>query len=152
MQFTALLSLFEDNAPAVIIGLFIASCCIEVIPVKVNPWTWFSRHILNAGMFDKLNAIETNVLSTDEKVEKLKYDMERESAVSARARILSFSDELLRDVQHSKESFDSVLSDIDCYERYCDGHPEFSNNKTKISVAEIKESYRERLEKHDFLC
>lgn len=53
--------------------------------------------------------------------------------------------------RHSKDSFDQALSDIDYYEKYCSANPLFPNNKTVATIEHIKNSYAERLEKHDFL-
>lgn len=73
-------------------------------------------------------------------------------AVSARRRILKFNDELLRNVNHSKETFDDVLSDIDLYERYCDLHKDsFPNGKTVMATKNIKKCYENCMEKHSFL-
>ncbi len=68
---------------------------------------------------------------------------EMEAVQSARVRILRFADECRREEKHSKEFFDSVLDDIDIYERYCEGHPKFKNNKTVTSTKIIKDLYKE---------
>lgn len=106
---------------------------VQVSPIKINPWSFIAKHLgraLNAEIFERL-------------------DME--AAITSRVRILRFNDELLRDEKHTKEAFDQVLSDIDVYEAYCSAHPEFKNNKTKMSASYITASYQEHLEKHDFL-
>ena len=106
---------------------------VQVSPIKINPWSFIAKHLgraLNAEVFERL-------------------DME--AAITSRVRILRFNDELLRDEKHTKEAFDQVLSDIDVYEAYCIAHPDFKNNKTKMSVSYIIASYQEHMEKHDFL-
>ena len=47
--------------------------------------------------------------------------------------------------------FRSVLAEIDAYERYCAEHPEYPNNRAILAIENIREVYRERLKKHDFL-
>ena len=72
-------------------------------------------------------------------------------AESARRRILRFNDELLRNVDHSKEYFDDVLTDIKVYEHYCDSHADFENGKTKMADENIRRCYRQCMEKNSFL-
>ena len=106
---------------------------VQVSPIKINPWSFIAKHLgraLNAEIFDRLDL---------------------DAAITSRVRILRFNDELLRDEEHTKEAYDQVLSDIDIYEAYCTSHPDFKNNKTKMSASYIIASYQEHLEKHDFL-
>lgn len=106
---------------------------VQISPIKINPWSFIAKHLgraLNAEIFDRL-------------------DMD--AAITSRVRILRFNDELLRDEEHTKEAYDQVLSDIDVYEAYCVSHPDFKNNKTKMSASYIIASYQEHLENHDFL-
>ena len=106
---------------------------VQIAPIKINPWSFIVKHLgraLNAEVFERLD---------------------RDAAITSRVRILRFNDELLREEKHTKEAFDQVLSDIDVYEAYCAHHPEFKNNKTKMSASYIIASYQEHLENHDFL-
>ncbi len=75
-------------------------------------------------------------------------------ARQARVRILRFADECRRGEKHSKEHFDTVLSDggdVDIYEDYCRKHPKFPNSKTATSVKIIKELYEECLKDNKFI-
>lgn len=87
----------------------------------------------------------------DAKIKDVEDKGDERSAVNARVRILRFSDEMVEGRRHSKDSFDQALSDIDYYEKYCSENPLFPNNKTVATIEHIKNSYAERLEKHDFL-
>ena len=87
-------------------------------------------------------------------VRSLRAEFEESKAVEARRRILQISDELLHedtDRRHSKEYFDQILDDITLYEKYCEAHKDFKNNKAVASITHIKKIYNERLEKKDFL-
>lgn len=88
-------------------------------------------------------------LERDNKAQDAKND--ERHAVTMRVRILRFRDEMIAGQEHSHESFGQVLSDIDEYERYCDSHPGFKNNKTVTTIEYIKHAYQLRLEKNDFL-
>ena len=85
-------------------------------------------------------------------VRQLRADFEENKAVEARRRLLQFSDALIHeDRKHSKEYFDQVMDDITMYEKYCDDHKDFKNNRAVASINHIKKVYNERLEKKDFL-
>ena len=81
---------------------------------------------------------------------------ERETLVIETAHILSFGLFLC------PQAFEKVSVDIGCkrkltqnithYEKYCDAHPEFENQIAVAAIAQIKETYGERLKKHDFLA
>ena len=93
---------------------------------------------------DRLKAIEDKITCLEGKIDQ-------QNAVSMRVRILRFRDEMLLGQNHTHDSFQQVLSDIDSYEEYCQYHPLFKNNKTELTIDHIRHNYQERLEKHDFL-
>lgn len=111
---------------------------------------------------DKNKAVLEAVDKLDKKVDE-RFDIldkriftveakgDERAAVSARVRILRFSDELQEGRKHSKDSFDQCISDITYYEKYCSENPNFKNGQTELTVEYIKHNYAERLEKHDFL-
>ena len=72
-------------------------------------------------------------------------------AKSARVRILRFGDELYQGKRHSKEHFDNILADIDEYDTYCREHPNFKNERTKMTETIILEQYRKCTQEHSFL-
>lgn len=87
-------------------------------------------------------------------VRSLRADFEESKAVDARRRILQISDELLheeKERRHSKEYFDQILDDITLYEKYCEDHKGFKNNKAVASIGHINRIYNERLLNKDFL-
>lgn len=110
-----------------------------------------------------LIAIIPTIISNRKKTEKsikdsnevMKKDMEKmqstldahirededEKARNQRYRILRFYDEMCEDRDHSESHFEDILDDIDDYEKYCDAHPEFRNNRGKVAMEYIKESY-----------
>ena len=113
---------------------------VQIAPVKVNPWSWLARTIgkaINAEITEKL---EAHITMDD-----------RRTADAHRARILHFNNELLRDIPHTKEEFIEILAEIDAYEEYCREHPEYPNNRARLAIENIKEVYKERLKRHDFL-
>lgn len=84
-------------------------------------------------------------------LENLRGQFEEKKAIDARVRIISFSDEILHNVQHSLEAFDQINQDIDAYRKYCADHPGYQNNKASFAIQNIEKVYAIRLEKNDFL-
>lgn len=120
---------------------------IEIAPIKINPLSHFLRWLgkkINGDIIDRLDSLE-------EKVNNIESSSDERNAISCRVRILQFGDEVRRGMKHSQENFDQVLSDIDDYERYCNSHPEFKNNKTVAAKEKILKVYSERMDNNDFL-
>ena len=114
-----------------------------------------NKHDKFAGITEAINKLsekaEVRFNALDEKIDTVEAKADKNNAISCRVRILRFMDELLEGRNHSKDSFDQAMSDIDVYEQYCADHPEFKNNQTVATIEHIKRNYAERLEKHDFL-
>ena len=100
---------------------------------------------------DKNSEILIAISRLSTKIDSVESKADERAAVDARIRILRFRDEMLEGRNHSHDSFQQVLNDIDEYENYCVSHPHFKNNQTVSTVQHIKRNYEERLERHDFL-
>ena len=120
---------------------------VQFAPVKINPWSWIARTVggaINAGVTAELAEIKAKLDS------HIVMD-DRRTADGHRARILHFNNELLRSIDHTKEEFVEVLTEIDAYEEYCREHPDYPNNRAVLAIENIREVYKERLKKRDFL-
>lgn len=76
---------------------------------------------------------------------------EDEKARSQRYRILMFYDEMCENKSHSESHFEDILEDIDEYEKYCDLHPDFKNNRGKVAMEYITEVYKKLKKSGGFL-
>lgn len=120
---------------------------VQIAPVKVNPWSWVARTIgkaINTEVSIRLSEIEKKIdghIDMDDK----------RTADGHRAQILHFNNELLRPIDHTKEEFIEVLAKIDAYEKYCETHPDYPNNRAVLAIENIREVYKDRLKKRDFL-
>lgn len=127
--------------------LLVLSMLVEVSKIKINPWSalakWLGRAI-NSDVTAELAAIKKKL---DEHVTM----DDRRNADGHRTRILHFNNELLREIDHTKEEFIEVLAEIDAYEHYCEEHPEYPNNRAVLAIENIRGVYKDRLKKHDFL-
>lgn len=121
--------------------LFVLLTLIQVAPIKVNPWSWLAKAIGKAmGIAAIEKKLDEHIAADD------KRDADRH-----RLEILRFNNELLRGLRHTKEEFIEALAEIDAYERFCEDHPDYPNNRAVLAIENIRENYRERLKKHDFL-
>ena len=115
--------------------LLVLMTLVQIAPVKLNPWSAVARVIgraINSDVSKRLDDIEKKLdghITMDD----------RRMAESHRQRILHFNNELLRDIDHTHEEFREVLSEID------------PNNRAVLAIENIREVYKERLKKHDFL-
>ena len=120
---------------------------VQIAPVKINPWSAIAKAIGKAINADVLRELDTVTQKLDTHI---RVDDER-NADSYRTRILQFNNELLREIQHTREDFIEILAVIDDYESYCRDHEDYKNNRATCAIENIKRVYMERLQKHDFL-
>ena len=130
-------------------GLFLTGVAtvVETTSKTIKPLTKFARALgraMNGDLMDKVEQMEKDI-------QQLSHDAGERRAKDARARVLRFGDELIHKVPHSKEHFDDILQDITEYEKYCNEHPEFENDRMQITTQKIKDSYRKCWEEHSFL-
>ena len=116
------------------------------------------KRVTNEELADSLKEIRKGYDSQQKDIDNLKdafKTMREEEGVkdaqAARRRILRFNDELLRNVDHSKEYFDDILEDVRLYDVYCSEHKDFTNGKTVMATKNIKRCYENCMEKHSFL-
>ena len=144
------MSIYEmtDLAQHGLIGLVIILLGMIRIPkLDLNLWSLLARSLgraMNKEISEKVDHLyedfETYVKSSEE-----------ERIRRCRQRILHFCDEILCEKGHSKEHYDEILEDIDKYEKYCNEHPQFVNNKAVMAIATIKDAYQDCIDTHGFL-
>ena len=129
-------------------ALLVLMTLVQIAPVKINPWSALAKAIgraINADVAQELEEIKA-------KLDAHVTMDDRRNADGHRTRILHFNNELLRNINHTKEEFIEVLAEIDAYESYCEEHPEYPNNRAVLAIHNIKSNYQARLQKHDFLA
>lgn len=134
--------------------LFVVLTLIQIAPFKINPWSAIGRVIgqaLNKDVMDELKTIKKAQADTRQTLDDhIRMDDERNADLH-RTYILRFNTELLRDIKHTEEDFNEILYNIDCYERYCEEHPKYQNNRAVHAIRHIKNVYDEHLENGTFL-
>ena len=119
----------------------------------------FGRNrVTNEDIAKSLKEIKKGYDSQQKDIDGLKASLEQmadaegvKDAQAARRRILRFNDELLRNLDHSKEYFDDILEDVKIYDDYCEEHRDFTNGKTVMATKNIKQCYEQCMQKHSFL-
>lgn len=120
---------------------------VQITPIRINPWSALAKAIgraINGEVLEQVGRLE-------EEIQGVRSGIAEEKAVNCRARILRFGDECLHGGRHTKDHFDQTLRDIAAYDRYCEEHPNFENNVTRLTSDRIKEMYRHCLDNNDFL-
>lgn len=151
----------ETQMVEIIVGIVIfLGSFIRIPKLELNVWGIIGNELKKGmlkeidGKIDaistKVNALSAQVEAVNQHVVAVEEKEEENEAVNCRTRILRFGDEIAHEMEHSKEHFDQILSDIDEYEKYCHAHPNFKNNRTKETNQVILGAYRKRFEKHDF--
>ena len=128
-------------------GIVALMSLLQISPIKINPWSWLARFIGRAINKEVLDIV--GKLNQD--VKQNKQDDDERWVSLSRSHILRFGDELLHGINHSKEHFDEILSDISKYEHYCDAHPEYPNGKAIATIQQIKKTYQKCLDENSFL-
>lgn len=127
---------------------------LQIAPIKIDPWSALAGALgraMNRDVLRELEEVKARQQQAQEVLDDhIRVDDER-NADEHRNRILQFNNELLRDIPHTREDFIEVLTEIDHYERYCEEHPQYENNRAVHAIANIGRVYDARLEKHDFL-
>jgi hypothetical protein len=114
-----------------------------------------NRKDKNSEVLTAIKRLDVKITDLDGKVDCVDRKVDKKSAVSARVRILRFADEMYESRKHTKDAWDQVMLDCDDYEKFCQFCEkegiDFSNNITVETIKYLKEEYRERLIKKDFL-
>ena len=99
-------------------------------------------------LINRKDDTKVQIVEVKKSINKLGERIDENQAILARSHILRFDDELLNDVNHSKEYFSQTLQDIDVYEAFCMNHPNFKNSFATAAINHIRKTYDELLEKH----
>lgn len=88
----------------------------------------------NAEMEKRVNRLQSTL---DQHIKEGEVD----KAKSQRIHILRFYDELCAGRKHSESVFEDIVDTIDEYEKYCEAHPDFKNNRGKLAMEHVKDTY-----------
>lgn len=61
-----------------------------------------------------------------------------------------YGGKVMVDTRHTREDYIEILDVIDKYEKYCDSHKDYENNRAVHAIANIERCYDDRLKNNDF--
>ena len=125
---------------------FLLMTFVQIAPIKVNPWSWMAKKFgraINGEILEEITDIKKEQKEIQDKLEKHIQDDDGRDASMHRQRILRFNVELMRGYEFTQECFTDMLLDIDEYERFCETHPGYKNNRAVMAIANIKRVYQD---------
>ena len=137
-----------------VVLLCVTLTLIEITPIKINPWSWIAKKIgsaFNGEIMKEISHLKQEIKDVKSDISDIREEAKEREATSRRTRILEFGDEILHEVDYSKEHWDNILMDISAYEIYCDDHPHYMNNVAEETIKHIKIKYRQHLQNDSFL-
>lgn len=127
-------------------SLVIFTGIIQIVPIKINPWSTLFRWIGRAITGDACDKIENLINKIG--------DIEQEVMINEKDRIrweiLDFANSCRNGRRHTRDEFQHIVDLRDKYERLL----KETNDKNGVFEVEYKyilDLYAERLEKNDFL-
>ena len=144
----------EGTVSTVLIFILILGTVVEIVPVKIKPWSWIVKKIgkiANEDVLNRLGIVEKDICDLKAKNEEQDEKRMERDAVIARREILRFGDSLSHGVVYSRDSYSQIMVDIDDYEEYCNTHPSFKNSMTKSATKKILSDFERRDTTNDFL-
>ena len=137
--------LLESYTSEIVTWLAIFSICVEVAPIKINPWTSLLKAVgsrMNADIISRLEHVEGQLKEQDAKIDNNEKDR-------IRYEILDFARECRKHEQHTKEEFDHVIEQYDKYEVIL-AKLEQPNGKVTQAMRFINEVYQNVLSEDSF--
>lgn len=149
-------SILQAEEIAWVVGVVVAVLvtAVQKLSTKYKPWSWIAKQLgkaINAEVLERQEALENKVDNLEKMDKKQDESREKEKALSARRRILRFSDEIRRGDKHSEEYFNEVLDDITFYKNYCDANEYFENERAVLAIEMIEKTYKYCVDENAFL-
>ena len=128
-------------------ALIIILTLLQIAPIKIDPWSQIAKAVgraINGEVIVMVGQLKNDLQS-------LQNACDEREAIACRIRILRFGEEIMRNIRHTKEHFNQILTDIKYYEDYCEAHPGFRNNIAAATIEMIKSVYQKCLRENSFL-
>ncbi|MGL5434418.1 MAG: hypothetical protein ACRDBO_03335 [Lachnospiraceae bacterium] len=127
------------------ITIFGAITIIQVVPIKVDPWTYILKwvgSIINGG-------VKAQIIALDKKVEKNRKMAEEDRADEMRWDIREFAEDCKHGERHTKEEWRHVIAQLERYETYVQKY-NIANGVIKEETKYLRRLYEELNNKKDF--
>lgn len=127
-------------------GLIIFTGLIQIVPIKINPWSALFKMISKAITGDACSKIDGLI----DKVEKIDADVKTNEKDRIRWEILDFANSCRNNRKHTKDEYQHIIALNDKYRELL-ALTNDTNGVFETEYEYIKKLYAERLEKNDFL-
>ena len=139
-----------QNIIAVLVGL---SALIQITPIKINPWTALFKWIgdkVNEDLRNQVGNLNEKINSLSQDIDTLGKQRKEDEKDRIRWEILDFANSCRNGRRHTKDEYLHIIELNDKYKKLL----KETNDKNGVFEVEydyIKELYKERQEKNDFL-
>lgn len=138
------------NIVIVLVGL---SALIQITPIKINPWTALFKWIgdkANEDLRNKVNGLNEKIDGLSKDVNNLNEQRQVDEKDRIRWEILYFANSCRNGRRHTKDEYLHIIELNDKYKKLL----KETNDKNGVFEVEyeyIRQLYKERQEKNDFL-
>lgn len=138
------------NIIAVLVGL---SALIQITPIKINPWTalfkWIGNKV-NEDLRNQVGGLNEKINNLSKDIDTLGKQRKEDEKDRIRWEMLEFANSCRNGRRHTKDEYLHIIELNDKYKKLL----KETNDKNGVFEVEyeyIKELYKERQEKNDFL-
>ena len=138
------------NIIAVLVGL---SALIQITPIKINPWTalfkWIGEKV-NEDLRNQVGGLNEKINNLSKDIDTLGKQRKEDEKDRIRWEMLDFANSCRNGRRHTKDEYLHIIELNDKYKKLL----KETNDKNGVFEVEyeyIKELYKERQEKNDFL-
>lgn len=146
---------FESLGSTLFFIGFVLCTCIQISPIKLNPWDvllgWIGERF-NSGMNKKIDKIDARVDKMEKQIDEHIKDNKYDEILKKRQYLVDFVTEGVNGKRHTKESFETALKISDEYEQFFKNNKDdkITNNVINSTIHAIRAKYEEHLLKADF--
>ena len=140
----------SHNIIAVLVGL---SALIQITPIKINPWTalfkWIGEKV-NEDLRNQVGGLNEKINNLSKDIDTLGKQRKEDEKDRIRWEMLDFANSCRNGRRHTKDEYLHIIELNDKYKKLL----KETNDKNGVFEVEyeyIKELYKERQEKNDFL-
>lgn len=146
------------TSPGVV--LFGAVTLIEIVPIKINPWSgilkWIGK-VVNAEdrkniekINNKIDKMQEHQTSIENSVTEMKHEIEEDKAKEKRWHILDFVNSCRHGRTHTREEWNHVISELADYETFTE-RKGIKNGVIEEDAKYLRKLFQENNEKNNFL-
>ena len=99
--------LIKENWGIGTVGIMILMSLVQVSKIPINPWSWIGN-ALNKDMMCVVKKQGKDLDSLKNQVTDMQKEVNENSAMASRYRILRFDDEIRHGTLHTKEHYDRI--------------------------------------------